>query len=157
MEALRRTLSGLRAPGLNNRPLTQALRDLSTETSQRTGMEVICQVAVEVDQLRQAMTETLWRVTQEALMNVEKHAAARHVQIDLQMRPEAVILRVADDGIGLPQNPTNQPGHFGLRGMRERIEGLGGVLTLASNGQTGTLIEARLPLISGNGRCMVEE
>ncbi len=157
MEALRRTLAGLRAPSLENRPLSQALLDLSAETSQRTGMEVICQAAAEVDQFSQAMTEALWRVTQEALMNVEKHAAARHVQIDLQMRPEAVTLRVADDGIGLPQNPTNQPGHFGLRGMRERIEGLGGVLTLASNGPTGTLIEARLPLIGNNGRRMVEE
>lgn len=147
MEELRRTLTGLRAPGLANRPLSQALCDLSAETSQRTGIEVICQVAAEVDQLSQAMTEALWRITQEALMNVEKHAAARHVWLDLQMKPTVVTLRVADDGIGLPLDLTSRPGHYGLRGMRERIEGLGGVLTVGLNGQTGTVIEACLPLI----------
>jgi signal transduction histidine kinase len=152
MEALRRTLAGLRTPGLGNRSLAQALHDLSTETAQRTGMEVICQVTAEVDQLNPTLTETLWRVTQEALMNVEKHAAARHVQIDLQMKPEAVALRVTDDGIGLPPDPTNRPGHYGLRGMGERIEGLGGVLTLSRNGQVGTVMEACLPLIGSNDR-----
>ena len=152
MEALRRTLAGLRAPGLGNRSLVQALHDLSTETAQRTGMEIICQVATEVDHLNPTLIEALWRVTQEALMNVEKHAAARHIQIDLQMKPEAVTLRVADDGIGLPPDPANRPGHYGLRGMRERIEGLGGVLTLSRNGQVGTVMEACLPLIGSNDR-----
>ncbi|MBI1877793.1 MAG: sensor histidine kinase [Chloroflexi bacterium] len=147
MEALRHTLAGLRTLGLNQRPLAQALADLSAETGQRTGLAITYRVDPEVDQLSQAMTEALWRVTQEALMNVEKHAAARHVQIDLQMKPEAVTLRMADDGIGLPSDLTSRPGHYGLRGMRERIEGLGGVLTVGSNGQAGTVIEASLPLI----------
>lgn len=80
-------------------------------------------------------------------MNVEKHAAARCVQIDLDLRPAAVALRVADDGIGLPPDLTYRPGHYGLQGMRERIEGLGGVLTVGRNGQAGTVIEASLPLI----------
>ena len=150
MEALRRTLAGLRAPDLNSRPLSQALPDLSAETSQRTGMEITYQVAKEIDQLNPMLTEALWRVIQEAVMNVEKHAAARHVQIDLQMRPEVVTLRVADDGIGLPPNPINRPGHYGLRGMREYIEGLDGTLNLSRNGQVGTVIEAYLPLIGSN-------
>ena len=93
------------------------------------------------------MIETLWRVTQEALMNVEKHAAARSVQIELQMKPETVRLRLVDDGLGLPATLADRPGHYGLRGMRERIEGLGGVLTLGRTGQAGTVIEATLPLI----------
>jgi two-component system NarL family sensor kinase len=147
MAALRHTLTGLRAPGLNNRPLAQALADLCTETGQRAGMEVTCRVALEVNQLSQAMTEALWRVTQEALMNVEKHAVAQRVQLDLQVKPTAITLRVVDDGIGLPPNPTGQPGHYGLRGMRERIEGLGGVFTVNHKGQAGTVIEASLPLI----------
>jgi signal transduction histidine kinase len=147
MEALRRTLAGLRAPGLNNRPLAQALAGLCTETGQRAGLEITCRVDPEVDQLGPAIAEALWRVTQEALMNVEKHAAARHIQLDLQMKPPAVTVRVADDGIGLPSDLTNQPGHYGLRGMRERIEGLGGLLTMGGNGQAGTVIEACLPLV----------
>jgi signal transduction histidine kinase len=147
METLRRTLAGLRAPGLNHRPLAQALSELSQEINQRTPLEISCRVAPEVDRLSPAMAETLWRVIQEALMNVEKHATAQRVQIDVDMRPTVVALRVADDGIGLPPNLTNRPGHYGLRGMRERIEGLGGVLTVGGNGQAGTVIEASLPLI----------
>jgi signal transduction histidine kinase len=147
MEALRDTLAGLRASGLNQRSLAQALADLSAETNHRTGLEIICWVAPEVDRLSPAMTEVLWRVVQEALVNVEKHALAQRVQIDLDMRPKAVALRVADDGIGLPPDLTNRSGHYGLQGMRERIEGLGGVLTVGSNGQIGTVIEASLPLI----------
>ncbi|MBE7556156.1 MAG: sensor histidine kinase [Anaerolineales bacterium] len=157
MDSLRHTLTGLRAPGLDYRPLAQSLADLSAETSQRTGLEVKCRIDPEVDRLNPAMTEALWRVIQEALMNVEKHAAARTVQIDLSVKPEAIALRVADDGTGLPPNYTNRPGHYGLQGMRERIEGLGGVLTLRSNGQAGTLIEAHLPLIGTNGRHEAEE
>ncbi len=149
MEALRHTLTGLRAPGLDQRPLAQTLADLCTETGRRTGLEITCRVAAEVDQLSQAVAEALWRVTQEALMNVEKHAAARHVQLDLRLESEAVTLRVADDGIGLSSGLTGQPGHYGLRGMRERIEGLGGVLKVDRNGQVGTVIEASLPLIGG--------
>lgn len=147
MEALRRTLAGLRAPGLNQRPLTQALSELSQEITQRTPLEIGCRIAPEVDQLSLAIAEALWRVIQEALMNVEKHAAAQHVQIDLDMSSTAITLRVADDGIGLPPDLTNRPGHYGLRGMRERIEGLGGVLTVGRKGQAGTVIEASLPLI----------
>jgi signal transduction histidine kinase len=149
METLRDTLAGLRASGLNQRPLAQALAGLSAETGRRTGLEITCRVDPAVDRLSLAMTETLWRVTQEALMNIEKHAAARHVQLDLHLKPETVTLRLADDGVGLPANAANRPGHFGLRGMRERIEGLGGVLTLSGNGQAGTVIEACLPLIGG--------
>ena len=148
MEALRHTLTGLRAPGLNNRPLTQALADLSAETGRRSNLKITCRVDPAVDQLSPAMIEVLWRVTQEALMNVEKHAVARSVQIDLQMKPEIVSLRLADDGIGLPATPADRPGHYGLRGMRERIEGLGGILTLRRNGLlVGTVVEASLPLI----------
>ncbi|MCQ3980517.1 MAG: hypothetical protein DPW09_44475, partial [Anaerolineae bacterium] len=151
MEALRHTLTGLRTPALNHRPLAQTLAELCAETSQRTGLEIKCQVDKEVDRLNLAITEALWRVIQEALMNVEKHAAARSVQIDLAMKPEGVSLRVADDGLGLPSDYTRRPGHYGLQGMRERIEGLGGVLSLGRNGQAGTLIETHLPLIGNNG------
>ncbi|HEX9924396.1 MAG TPA: sensor histidine kinase, partial [Anaerolineae bacterium] len=147
MESLRRALAGLRAPGLENRPLSQALCDLCEEMRQRTGLQITCQTAAETDRLNPLVSEALWRVTQEALMNVEKHAAARHVQIDLQMRPEAVTLRVVDDGVGLPPDAAERPGHYGLRGMRERVEGLGGTLTWHRNGQIGTALEACLPLI----------
>ncbi len=147
MEGLRRSLAGLRAPGLGDEPLSQALRVLSMETGQRAGLKVACHVAEGADHLSPAVAETLWRVAQESLTNVGKHARARQVQIDLQLQPQAVLLRVRDDGVGFPPAAESQPGHYGLRGMRERVEGLGGTLTVNGNGQ-GTVVEARLPVIA---------
>ncbi len=147
MDALRRSLDGLRASGLGDRPLRQALQNLSIEMSQRTGAEVICKIGGGADELNVTLAETIWRVTQEALTNVEKHAQARRVQVELDLAGGAVTLRVADDGVGLPPDAATRPGHYGLLGIRERVEGLGGTLTLNGGDGGGTVIEARLPII----------
>jgi signal transduction histidine kinase len=146
MDDLRRSLDGLRAPGLGDQPLSAALPQLGVETGQRANLQIRCRVPPEADRLSPALAETLWRVAQEALTNIEKHARARTVDITLEIQPAAAALRVADDGAGLPPEAEGQPGHYGLRGMRERVEGLGGALTLNNTGQ-GTVIEAHLPII----------
>jgi signal transduction histidine kinase len=150
MAELRRALDGLRVPGLGDRSLPQALHALSREVGARAGMEVCCQVAEGADALGPAVSEALWRMAQEALTNVEKHANAHHVQVCVEMAPHAVTMRISDDGCGLPPDATSRSGHYGLRGMRERLEGLGGTLTLHSNGQRGTLVEACLPIIAAS-------
>jgi signal transduction histidine kinase len=114
--------------------------------AQRTGLEVSCQIDRAADDLRPATAEALWRVTQEALTNVEKHAQARCIDVSLLCKPEAVTLRIADDGLGLALDAESLPNRFGLRGMRERVEGLGGTLAL-DGGPNGTTVEARLPVI----------
>jgi signal transduction histidine kinase len=148
MDTLRSSIAGLRAPGLKDRALRPALQALCVDLSQRTGLEVACQIDPAADDLRPAMAEALWRITQEALTNVEKHAQARSVTVSLACQPDAVTLRVADDGVGLPPGAKARPNRFGLRGMRERVEGLGGTLALEGGG-TGTVVQARLPLIRG--------
>lgn len=150
MEELRRSLEGLRSPGLGERSLRQALQTLSFEVGRRTGAEVTCQVAEGINALESAMSEALWRVAQEALMNVERHAEARLLQVHVERTPHAVILRVADDGRGLSLDAESRFGHYGLRGMRERVEGLGGTLTLHSNSPHGTTVEACLPIITAS-------
>jgi signal transduction histidine kinase len=150
MAELRRALEGLRTPGLGDRSLWQALHALSCEVGARAGMEVRCQVAAGADALGPAMSEALWRMAQEALTNVEKHAHARQVQVGVEMAPHAVIMRISDDGCGLPPDAASRSGHYGLRGMRERLEGLGGTLTLHSDSQRGTLVEACLPIIAAS-------
>ena len=149
MGELRRALEGLRTPGLGDRSLPQALHALSREVGARAGMEVCCQVAEGADALGPAVSEALWRMAQEALTNVEQHANARHVRVCVELAPQAVTMRISDDGRGLPPDAASRSGHYGLRGMRERLEGLGGTLTLHSNGQRGTQVEARLPIIAG--------
>jgi signal transduction histidine kinase len=147
MDALRRTLAGLRAPGLGERPLRHAIQEACIAASQRSGMTVNCSIAPEADGLSRAVAEALWGVTQEALTNVEKHAAARHAEVVLDVLPREVRLSVQDDGVGLPADAFTRAGHYGLRGMRERVEGIGGALRIAPAAPSGTLVEASVPLI----------
>jgi signal transduction histidine kinase len=147
MDDLRRSLAGLRAPGLEEHPLRPALQALCVDFGQHTGLEVTCQVDEGADNLRPALAEALWRVAQEALTNVERHAQARTVQVSLGCEPRSATLCVADDGVGLPPGAEARSDRFGLRGMRERVEGLGGTLLLRG-GQGGTVVEASLPVIA---------
>lgn len=148
MEDLRRSLANLRAPGLGDRPLAEALRAMCAEAGGRFGAALDCQLAEGANSLPSAVAEALWRVAQEGLTNVEKHAQARQVQVNLTLQPREVVLRVTDDGIGLPPGAEEKPGHYGLRGLRERVEGLGGTFTVVAAGTSGTVVEARVPIIA---------
>jgi signal transduction histidine kinase len=149
MDALRRSLAGLRAPGLGDSALRPALQALCVDFGERTGIDVACQIDQAADRLRPALAETLWRVTQEALTNVEKHAQARQVGVILSCEPSSVLLEVTDDGVGLPPGAAEGLNRFGLRGMRERVEGLGGALTCRGT-EEGTAVKARLPIINAS-------
>lgn len=147
-EALRRSLANLRAPGLGDQPLTRAMQSSCADTSRRTGLKIDCQIAAGADSLPLAVAEALWRVAQEGLTNVEKHAEARFVVLSLSLQPQLVILRVSDDGVGPPPGAERKPGHYGLRGLRERVEGIGGTFLLTAGEPKGTVIEAHVPLIA---------
>lgn len=147
MDTLRRTVAGLRAPSLEGRALRPALEGMCAELGERAEIEVDCRLDEGVDALPPALAQALWSVTQEALTNVEKHAQASRVKVALTCEPHAVALRVQDDGIGLPQGAETMPNRFGLRGMRERVEGLGGTLALKGD-VSGTVVAARLPLVA---------
>jgi signal transduction histidine kinase len=147
MEDLRRSLDNLRAPGLGERSFAEAVRSLCDDTAKRSGLKVECDLPDGTDGLPPAVAEALWRVVQEGLTNIEKHAHARHVEVRLALPQKEIILRVSDDGAGLPGNAEDKPGHYGLRGLRERIEGVGGIFVPSSNGGGGTHLEARVPVI----------
>lgn len=155
MATLRRTIAGLRAPVLGNRPLRQALHEHCLTVSRRTGMTVSCRVDEAADYLPLTLAETIWAVAQEALTNVEKHAHAGQAEVELTVAEAEVCLRVRDDGIGLPDDACKRPEHYGLRGMRERVEGLGGVLSLHTghnSAGSGTVVQATLPLVRADVR-----
>ncbi len=148
MDELRRALDNLRASGLGDRALAAALQDLCADTTKHFNVPVDCKLAASTDALPRAVAEVLWRVAQEGLTNIGRHAQARSVQMKLDVLPKEIILRVADDGVGLPPGAEDKPGHYGLRGLRERVEGLGGTFTLATPAGGGTILEARLPIIT---------
>ncbi|MFN8400791.1 MAG: sensor histidine kinase [Anaerolineales bacterium] len=144
MDELRRSLAGLRAPGLGERKLREALQTLCVDVGQRAHLEIHCDADEDANALPLAHAETLWRAAQEALTNVERHADARRVSLTLKIETHTALLTIHDDGCGFPPNAENQNGHYGLRGMRERVEGLGGTLTLANN--NGSNLRVSLPL-----------
>jgi two-component system sensor histidine kinase UhpB len=94
-------------------------------------------------ELTAQQTVPLHRILQEAVSNAVRHSGARNIAIDCLREPDAVILRVSDDGAGIGDRAGTG---FGLSGMRQRIEGLGGTLDIASQAGHGTAITARLPL-----------
>ncbi len=147
MDELRRSLANLRAPGLGSRALAEALQGLVHEVRERSGLRLNAEIPADADRLHPAVAEVLWRTGQETLSNIQRHATAHQAELRLSLEPGWATLRVSDDGVGLPEGAERLPGHYGLRGIRERVEGLGGSLTCQSAGRQGTLIEARVPVL----------
>ena len=147
-----RIAHNLRPSVLDQLGLVAALRDTSTEFADRTGVEVKLACGQLTTRLPAEAELTLYRILQEALRNVEKHARARHVTVCLRQRT-FVQLAITDDGIGF--DPDHLParrkrkGGLGLLGMRERLEMIGGSFGVESAPGKGTTIHAQIPL--GNG------
>jgi two-component system sensor histidine kinase UhpB len=96
-------------------------------------------------ELDDAVTTCAYRIVQEALINALRHARASRIDVALDVEPNALVVRVADNGLGLPAD-WDQPGHYGVRGMRERAAALGGTFELDRGDEAGTRVLARLPL-----------
>jgi signal transduction histidine kinase len=145
---LRSLLSELRPPALDEHGLTGALKLYGDAFAKQAGIYV--SVDAQVDERPAPEVETIiYRITQEALTNVAKHAQAKHVWIRLAAGDQAVDLTVRDDGVGFdPEQAARllKDGHFGLVGMRERAEMGGGRLDLDSRPDHGTTIHLTLPL-----------
>ncbi|HET7078562.1 MAG TPA: sensor histidine kinase [Chloroflexia bacterium] len=151
---LRASLVEMRSPELEagEKALDEALREWATRTGWEAGLAVECAFEPDVAALPPPIQDALWRVGREAVLNTVKHARARRIEIHLFRKDNMVYLSVADDGVGIPHLGEGTArlegaGHYGVRGMRERLEALGGRLTMRPNpdGQ-GTLVLAGVPL-----------
>ena len=137
----------LRPSVLDQLGLVAVLRDTSTEFAQRTGVPVKLACVQLMARLPADTELALYRILQEALKNVEKHARARHVTVRLTHEGAFVQLAISDDGIGF-DHPSKRKGKggLGLLGMRERATYVGGALKIKSVRRAGTEIEALIPL-----------
>jgi len=150
VEEVERISHNLRPLVLDHLGLVAGLHETSTEFTSRTGVSVKL-VCVELTRRLPADTElALYRIFQETLNNVEKHAHAHHIRVSLTKPGNLVQLAIKDDGIGF--DPARLParrkgnGGLGLLGMRERATHVGGTLTVKSVPRAGTEIEIRIPL-----------
>jgi signal transduction histidine kinase len=110
----------------------------------RTGMPVVFE-ADEIAGLSPEIEEALYRICQEALHNVVKHAAASRVQIELRRDGGCVRLVVTDDGMGFDAATASRGGHLGLAGMRTRVERFSGRLTVESSPGKGARLQIEVP------------
>jgi two-component system, NarL family, sensor histidine kinase UhpB len=99
-------------------------------------------------ELGPTITLTIYRVAQEGLINALRHAQAQHVEIDLQSDAQRIVVTVSDDGVGLAPD-WSRPGHFGLRGLADRVEHLGGGFMVRNREPHGVRVTAEIPLAAG--------
>lgn len=140
---LRQTVAALRAPLEADLPLEPALRHLAAEFETATGLPVTLDLPAALPALPATHRLALYRAAQEGLTNVQKHAAATHAWLRLTVADGRVCLSIADNGRG-PR--TDATGGFGLRGLRERADYLGGTVSLHPRPQDGAELVMTLPL-----------
>ncbi|WP_300018754.1 cache domain-containing protein [uncultured Roseobacter sp.] len=144
---VRRISRDLRPGVLDDLGLGPAIKALAEDFSERTGVRVDFQTVVFRNRLDGEAKIAMYRIAQEALTNVERHALASHVRIDLRGHKKGATLRIEDNGRGLPDDSINPTGGLGLRNMQERVEQLEGTLRIARpRGGNGTIIEVSVPL-----------
>ncbi len=116
------------------------------EFSKRSGIPCNIIPSQENIELPETHSITLFRICQEALNNILKHAHAKSVQIEIVKGTDHLELIISDDGIGFSETDRNKPRSFGLRGVHERVAHLGGTVTIASNLDKGTQIAIFIPI-----------
>ncbi|MEO0359163.1 MAG: histidine kinase, partial [Pseudomonadota bacterium] len=142
IQEVRRISRDLRPAILDDLGLGPALKTLVEDFSERTGIETKFQSVVFRNRLDDESKIALYRVAQEALTNVERHAQATEVSLALRGSTRGAVMRIQDNGIGIKKGGNRG---LGLRNMQERIDFLDGTLTIQST-KAGTMIEAIAPL-----------
>jgi signal transduction histidine kinase len=146
IESLRSLIAELRPPALDQLGLAPALSSLVQRTADSNGLNVRADLEqVGGDDLSPDVQTTIYRIVQEALTNVVKHAQARTVRVSVTTDKAEIHIGVLDDGVGFAATDVHDTG-FGLTGMRERVELAGGELTIAAGPHGGTRVQARLPV-----------
>ena len=125
--------------------VAEALRYYTSGFQERAGIKVILDAPSGLPRLSPEAERSLFRVVQESLSNIQRHAGATTAVITLRVGTGSATLQVQDDGKGMPKKVLESGGGTGIRGLAERMSHLGGSLEVASDGK-GTVITATLPL-----------
>jgi signal transduction histidine kinase len=145
LQDVRRLAVELRPSALDDFGLGPALERLVDTHRQDASVEVDLEVRLDGERLPSEVETTLYRIVQEALTNVAKHADATRISILLMRKDEAAVLVVEDDGKGFDPGEI-RPESLGIAGMRERVGLLGGQLRLEGAPGKGTTLAVEVPL-----------
>ena len=159
---VREAILSLSTPVPPERGIAAAIEEYAALYAESSKLAVRFQASPEATraQLSAAAQAEIFSIAREALTNVRKHARAQRVGLDLSLRGDDLVLRVEDDGVGfeadlLTIGPERWP-HFGLAGMRERAESVGGSITWQSRPGAGTQVELHIPVGSGSSGLLPE-
>jgi two-component system NarL family sensor kinase len=145
LDAARRSVLDLRAAPLEGRSLGDAVSEMAEEWAVRGDLALHLSVTGGNFPLPVRVEVGVYRIVQEALTNIVRHAEAQSLTLALTIKPEQVELTIEDDGCGFdPEEVPN--GHYGIIGMNERIKLLGGEMTLCSAPGDGTRLDVVIPL-----------
>jgi signal transduction histidine kinase len=142
--AVRRIAADLRPVMLDDLGLVAALESLLNELSARAGIEVSLHAEDQDLELPEPLATAVYRMVQEALTNVARHARATAVVVEVAVGGRMLHVRVRDNGQGLKPDPDRKS--FGLLGIRERARTLGGDARIYSPPGAGTIVEIDIPL-----------
>jgi signal transduction histidine kinase len=149
-DAVRRIATDLRPALLDDLGLAAAVEWYARDFAHRSGLDVECFIEDENFNPPDRYAIALYRVLQEALTNIARHARAKRVQVSLMHRAGIAQLHVRDDGCGYEIEPQRKDKTLGLISMRERVAAVGGELRIDSATGKGTTIFVRLPIDSGD-------
>ncbi|RKF14293.1 histidine kinase [Alginatibacterium sediminis] len=161
---IRRISRDLRPSILDDLGLHAALNSLCQEFEQRTGIDLFFESNIENLELSETVETTLYRVTQEALQNIEKHSKADTIDIHLQASPKQLKMSIQDNGCGFDAHKARRRKElsphgngFGLRNIRERIAFIDGIVEVKSQVGQGTQLKVQVPLtIHGTNQALAQ-
>ncbi len=144
LDETRRAVKALRASSLEDLGMLEALRKLSESAADRGKLCLEMTLPKQIPLLSPDVEQCIYRVAQEALENVVHHAAAKKLAVKLSLNTADIRLIVADDGLGMDVARAEKAGHFGLAGMRERAQLVGGELQVSSKPNQGTCVQLEI-------------
>ena len=148
-ESVHQMVGQLRPLALDRFGLADAVQDLVEQArTQHPGVQIQLQIEGVLDAVVGELATAVYRIAQESLTNALRHAQAQQIALQLRVDPQQLVLEVRDDGRGLQQD-WELTGHFGVIGMRERAESLGGTFTMQPVAGGGVHMRATLPLHMG--------
>jgi len=145
---VRRIIYDLRPMALDDLGLVPALRRFIEAYGDSKEFEIDFRIFGLEERLPSSMEVAIYRLVQESINNISKHAKAKHVTVHLEFKPLKILIKIVDDGIGFAEAELKKGSRFGLMGMRERVKLLDGEIQIISAPNQGTkiLIEIPLPL-----------
>ncbi len=152
LKQVRRVVQELRPEPLERAALPEAIAYVVQKWGEQVDIATAVTITGDPVQLPGEAEVTLYRVTQEALSNIRKHAQAKAVQITLSYMQDVIILDVQDDGVGISENnssPSDRNSGYGLTAMRERVAQFNGSVLLESEPDEGTTLVVSLPMNNG--------